>query len=366
VIPLRRTAFLLATALAGLPVPALAQDWLLLDGIADGEFWATDSGSPLLTRNDGTPAPLGRVQLFFGAAIRPELQLLALGELEAGKGGAEGKTEVDYDQLLLRYLRSPALVIDVGKFASPVGTFANRRFSPVNPLIGVPEGYPVTYPWGVKVDGTAGQFDYRAALISLPVSNENFVPEPAPWPRPALGAGFTPITGLRIGASYTRGPYLNADLGTAIPSGTFWENYAEQVVAFDGSFSRGYFEFHGEAAVSHYQIPTRESITGFGAYLEFKYTLAPRFFLATRLEYNKYAYIEPESDAPWEAELVPIYNGEFGAGYRLGAKTLLKLSYRRDTGSVEASQKSEFPSGNALAFQVSQSFDLKGLFTGHP
>jgi hypothetical protein len=354
---------LLIAAWLLLPTRLAAQDWLFLDGIVDGEFWATDSGSVLLTRNDGHPAPFGRLQLFAGVDLRQGLQLLALGELEAGKGGQEGKTEVNYDQLVLRYTRSPALTVNVGKFATPVGSFANRRFSPVNPLIGSPDGYPVLYPWGIQVGGAGSRFDYRVALVSLPYTHENYVPDPSAAPHLVLGAGITPSTGLRFGASFSLGPYLNRDLSSDLPPGSFWDDYSQTVGAVDAGFSRGYFEFHGEAAVQSFQVPTMsKSLTGFGSYLEFKYTFSPRFFAATRLEYNKYAYIEFE-DEEWKGELLPMSNGEIGVGYRPWSHTIIKLSYRRDHWSVDAAERDEFPTGNAVAVQISQSFDLKSWFS---
>ena len=109
-------------------------------------------------------------------------------------------------------------------------------------------------------------------------------------------------------------------------------------------------------------MPTLNSVTGFGSYLEFKYTFSPRFFAATRLEYNKYAYIEFEDEA-WSGELLPMYNGEFGIGYRPWAHTIIKLSYRHDDWPVEADEKAEFPTGNAFAVQISQSFDVKSWFS---
>ena len=345
------------------PVPAYGQDWLFLEGVADGEFWATDSGSALLTRNDGHPALLGRLQLFGGVVLRPELQLLVTGELEGGKGGEEGKTEVSVDQLVLRYLHSSLLVIDIGKFPTPVGTFSNRRFSPRNPLIGSPDGFPVTYPWGVVVGGTSTRLDYRAALVSLPYTHEDYVPDPSPAPHLVLGGGFTPLTGLRIGASFTRGPYLGRDLDASLPSGTFWQDYSQQVFAFDGRFSRGYFEFYGELALSRYEVPTRsETLDGIAYYGEFKFTWWPRFFTAVRLERNQYASIVPVTGGPWDARLVNLYDGEVGVGYRLWPRTLVKLSYRWDHWPGDANQPAPSPDGHALALQLSQRVDVTSIW----
>ncbi len=44
-----------------------------------------------------------------------------------------------------------------------VGTFAARRFSTRNPLIGEPDGYPIEYPVGVELSGSGARFDYRVA-----------------------------------------------------------------------------------------------------------------------------------------------------------------------------------------------------------
>ena len=38
--------------------PAAGQDWLLINGILEGEAWETDAGSTLLARNDGRPTAL--------------------------------------------------------------------------------------------------------------------------------------------------------------------------------------------------------------------------------------------------------------------------------------------------------------------
>jgi len=58
-----------ASLAAARPARSLAQGSVLLQGIADGEFWSTDARSNLLTRNNGQPAGLGRV-LHQGGSVR--------------------------------------------------------------------------------------------------------------------------------------------------------------------------------------------------------------------------------------------------------------------------------------------------------
>src|SRR5262249_12665518 len=148
--------------------------------------------------------------------------------------------------------------------------------------------------------------------------------------RPAVGAGFTPIVGLRIGGSFTTGSYLNDDYTPTQLSGQSWSYYEQRVGAADLAFARGYLETHFEASRGTYAVPGRATpIMGFSYYGEAKYTFTPRFFLAARAERNKYPFIRANATA-WTSRLTDFVDGELGAGYRLTSKTLLKTSVRGD------------------------------------
>jgi hypothetical protein len=354
----------LGVALAGAaPCRASAQGAVLVQGVADAEFWKTDSGSALLTRNDGRPGALGRLHLWGALELGSHVVVYAAGTAEGGKARSEPGTEWYTDMLGARYVQSEALVIDVGKMPHPVGAFASRRYSVRNPLIGLPDGYPVQYPLGLQVSGVRGRVDYRAAMVSLPVYHEGYVPDPTPTARPAIGGGFTPTTGVRVGASATWGPYLSSDLPATLLAGRSWRGYTQQVGAVDAQLSRGYLELRGELAASRYEVPGDSSgratvVHGLTYYAEAKYTLAPRLFVASRVERNDYAYIQPASDSAWFANPTDMYNGEIGAGYRLNAQTLLKASVRADRWVVPPALRAVLQNGTALALQVSRSFDV--------
>jgi hypothetical protein len=191
--------------------------------------------------------------------------------------------------------------------------------------------------------------------VSLPVTHEGYVPDPSPALRPALGAGYTPIPQLRVGASFTWGPYLNSELGTALPAGVDWKTYQQRVVAFDSRFSIGYFEFRGEVGFSRYDVPDQEPVNGVVYYAEVKQTWSPRFFVAARAERNDYPFIRPASGAPWTARPVDVYNGEVGIGFRASPGVLAKASYRHVWQSME-------PDGYAFAVQISWHTDIMGWF----
>jgi hypothetical protein len=361
-----RTASLAIALLLGATAShsAAAQGGVLLQGIVDAEFWRTDSGSVLLTRNSGRPGVLGRLQLWSAAEPLPGLIFYAQGQVERGRARQESGTTAELEQLGVRYVRSEAFALDIGKMTPVVGTFAARRLSTRNALIGVPDGYPVQYPIGVKLSGTRQRIDYRFAMTSLPVSHEGYTPDPSAAPRPAIGLGFTPFTGLRVGASATLGSYLNCDLPSSLLDGRSWRSFHQRVGAADVQFSRGYLEMWGEVGVGRYDVPGHANrVSGLTYYTEAKYTLSPRFFVASRFERNDYPFIQPRDASTWMATATNFYNGEIGAGFRVSAATLVKASYRADRWLVPETLRAILPNGSAFAVQVSRAFDVMELAT---
>ena len=362
---MRRAAAVAAMLVIGAQASA-AQLPLLFEGLADAEFWSTTATSNLLTRANGRPAPLGRVQAW--AAIEPVRRFVvyAQGEIEAGTARA-AYVDDDYhaavNQFGVRATASPALVFDVGRLLPVVGTFASRRFSNRNPLIGFPDGYALNYPYGSMVSGATKHVDYRAALVSLPASHRTYVPSPTQRLRPAAGVGVTPVVGVRIGGSFTVGPYLNDGFAQGQLQGRSWTSYAQRVMAMDARVSRGYLETHVEAARGSYDVPGRASpIVGYNYYGEAKYTFTPRFFVAGRAERNNYPFIRAAATG-FTARVTDFVNGEAGVGYRLAKGTLVKASVRGDRWWVaEGAQGFRGRGGTALAVQWSQAFDVAGWF----
>lgn len=337
----------------------------LLQGIVDGEAWSTDTMSRLLSRNGGDPATLGRLTLWGAAEPVTGWVLYAQGEAVEGTARASGYASSELQQLGLRYTASSRVVVDLGKITYPVGAFAERRFSNRNPLIGEPDGYPVEYPVGAQISGVAKWLDYRAAVVSLPVYHQGYQPEPSAAPRPAFGIGITPTIGVRLGASGTWGPYLNSRYTSADLGGGSWKDFHQRVVAFDARASRGYLETHAELGFTHYDVPTAGVSTGTTGYVEAKYTLAPRWFVAARGEVNDYPFIASFSPGKWVATRTDLSDYEAGVGYRLGFSTIVKVSYRWDKWDVTP-QNYTFvrPGGHAIAVQVSRSFDVLSWFAG--
>jgi hypothetical protein len=340
---------------------AVAQSPVQFQGIADAEFWSTSGESRLLSRDEDRPSGLGRIALWGAAEPVSGLVFFAEGQAEGGPAHiGVHQYRLEADQFGVRYARSPLLVVDVGRLVPVIGTFAARRFSTRNPLIGVPDGYPLVYPGGAEVSGEGRHFDYRAALVTLPVSHPGYQPTPTARLRPAVGFGVTPFTGFRLGGSFTAGSYLNDDLPATELNGQTWSSYQQRVVAFDLAFARGYLETHAEAARGSYDVPGRAEAVGWTYYGEAKYTFGPRFFVATRIERNEYPFIAPAPPS-WNVQLNDFVDGEAGVGYRLTANTLLKASIRSDRWwppGVQPMYGTGRPDGRAIALQWSQAFDV--------
>jgi hypothetical protein len=365
----KRWAYAIATGVcvALAPGTAAAQRGLLLQGIVDVEGWSTNATSNLLTRNRGNLAGLARLQAWGAIEPLPSVVLYAQGEAATGSAVPTSNTRAEAEQFGLRYGRTEHFVVDAGRITPVIGTFASRHFSTRNPLIGEPDGYTLDYPYGVKVSGEVTHADYRIALVSLPTTHINYQPTPTGRLRPAVGFGVTPMVGLRIGGSFTIGPYLNSALDSVLPTSSPWTDYNQRVAAVDFSFSRGYLETHAEGARGTFEVPGRATpITGFTYYGEAKYTLSPRFYIAARVERNKYPFIRRTTTA-WVSRLTDFVDGEAGIGVRLTANTLLKGSYLADRWWVAPTATGfRGQGGHAIALQLSQAFDVMGLLERTP
>lgn len=355
---------LVASTLCAARLPAQHAGALVL---LDGEGWKTDSGSFLTARNNGDPLGIARATGWL--TLQPVRQLELLAEAW-GEAGTDGEQRGHLDQAEAKLTLSSALVLEGGQLLTPVGAFARRRFSNTNPLVGRPDTYPPGYSLGALLSGMMGPFDYRLGVANEAPLDTRYIPKSGKAIRPVGAVGFRFGPALRIGLSGTYGPYLG-DQDTVVnnlPPGLDPDSMQQTLVGFEAHFSVGYLDMYGEYLWSRYDVPassptgTSQPVDGRGWYVEARYTVSPRVFVAGRVEANDYVFVLPINQFFWVGSPRMVRDAEVGAGYRLGANTLLKASYRRDSWPDPDPPGLTFPDGYAWAVQISQTIDIGKLF----
>lgn len=278
-----------------------------------------------------------------------------------------------------------------GKFLAPFGNFLERRFASTNPLIGVPAAYaifnnlsafvlPTSNSALLRTRGTGrslGAYQSQTSMRSTGAlspqlisrnSGLNVVPEslyltglqalgtPGKW-RYALALTngalynpaennssrglnlmarlvFEPVTGLLLGASFARGVYLDRNSVQPVLGdiGKKTEMFHQTTFSADAGYTYGHAQVWIEYIRNRYDAPLlAENLTLDAGYLEAKYNLSARFFMAARFSGVWYGKISDPEDVdadgdrqePWD---YPITLFELGLGYRAHRNAFFKLA----------------------------------------
>ena len=226
----------------------------------------------------------------FQGLVRPQVQRLS--------GSGEWNRQIWVADI--RYER-PGRVgfrVEGGYIPSPVG-LANLTLRPqVNPTISQPaelftsipslelRGPRINllggiYPLGAQATVSARHWDGRVAVIDNSPLRLRRVFSPVNPPRFAnvvVGAGVTPVVGLRIGASVTRGGWMRAGESPAITA-----DRDARIVTVESELAFRHTSLAGEWV--HDALETSfGNRTAAGWYVQGAQTLAPRWFVAGRVE----------------------------------------------------------------------------------
>lgn len=348
------------------PQARSADERWLMQGLADLAWYDTDPGSALLSVNGGDGAGSGALRLWAAGQLAPGFDGFAMGKYEslAPEAGDDRQADADLEQAYLRYTgRGKArYMAEAGRLVTPVGDFSSRYLPDQNPLVGAPSDYSVAYPEGAKLTGWVKKFDMMAAAVNRPLLADWYaMPSGKAW-RPMLSAGWTPVTGLRMGLFATQGPYLGEEASLSLAAGDSWQDFDQTIEGFEMRYGRGHFEMHGQYALSRYEVPGHDRDSrGRVWYVEPRYAFTPRFFAALRLENNDYPYIIPIYGTTWIGSNAQVADIEAGLGVRFLPDLTLKVSYREDKWTVDEALKSILPDGHAFAAQLAYHFDVRGL-----
>lgn len=260
-----------------------------------------------------------------------------------------------------------------GKIPWRIGTYAERTYAQKNPLIGTPllyhyhtalrsdrlvpgpealadaagtgqygpvydasgrgyRGMPIIYDrcWdaGVMATGSLRPVEFSAGFVngapgaSNPGNDRN---NGRSW----LGRfGLQPWPGVRVGASYSRGPWMPDAFQPQLPAGRTVNGYAQTVVMADAEWLFSTVELRGEGAWNEWETPTAGDVDVRGGYLEAKLGLPSGAFAAARWGVLKFGDVIDSTGAarPWDHDVARI---ETGLGYRIQRGAILKAVYQQ-------------------------------------
>lgn len=235
------------------------------------------------------------------------------------------------------------LRVDAGLIPSPVG-LANLtiRRPHLNPTISQPSslfsplpaperGAPrpnllgAVYPLGTQVTLSSARWDARAAVIDTsPLRRRRILyrTNPPRFTNVVIGGGVTPVVGLRIGGSVTRGGWMRAGEGPAVTS-----DLDATIVTIESEFAFRYTKVAGEWVRDSIETTLGTRVAS-GWFVHGQQTLAPRWFVAGRVERITSPFILA-TGAGLDQALASV---EEAVGFRLTPEITVRVGHRARRG----------------------------------
>ena len=250
-------------------------------------------------------------------------------------------------QLQVRYVSSTRVPFrfDGGILPSPIGLSTLELQAHRNPLINLPSYYFVPlpaingrfdnvrlisggYPVGAMVSVSGGRWDARGGITdSSPVQPRNVfsAARPPAQPQIVVGGGITPVTGMRLGAGFSRGRYRP---GTS-PAGPIDGPSTATVVNVEAEYAIGYTRVSGEWVRDRFDTPYGASVAR-GFNVQAVHTLSPRIFAAARgTRVTAPIATTPSTNHLSSSDIEAVL------GYRLTTEVTLRGGYQRQRGYRE-------------------------------
>jgi hypothetical protein len=267
---------------------------------------------------------------------------------------ATGVSSADLWIATVRYQRSgrATMRIDGGLLASPVGlaNFTVRR-PHLNPTIGQPASLFLSlpspegpgprpglmgaiYPLGGQFSLSGRRWDARAAIIDTSPLRRRGVfsnPKPPRFTNVVLGGGVTPLVGLHVGASVTRGGWLRAG-----ESPTSLVDRDATVVSVESEYEVGYTKVAAEWVRSSMDTSAGMRV-GSGWFTQVQRILAPRWFVAARIE-----RIEAPLVLPTGVQMQRLTGTEEVIGFRLTPEVTVRGGHRARQAFGQATTTHQF------------------------
>jgi hypothetical protein len=318
---------------------------------------------------------LREIRLGLTASVRASSRLALLGEVRA-----ENFDHVSPFALYARITPLPARRLDIqlGRIPPTFGAFTRRAYGRDNPLIGYPLAYQyltslradavpasadellrmrgrgwqtsytvgntaphrglplvTAFNWDTGVQVTTGwrALDVTGAVTNGSASNPRVSDDNA-GKQIALRAALTPLPGLVVGSSFSRGQFLSRRVLTLAGS-TDDRRFVQRANGLDVEYSRDHWLVRADAVLSRWQLPSFSApdsnglLTAFAGTLEGRYTFLPGAYAAARVEHLTFNRIAGATRrAAWDA---PVSRLEVGGGYYLQRNVVARLSFQHNS-----------------------------------
>ncbi len=317
------------------------------------------------------------------AAFRLNSRFSLLGDVRVLGAIGEGGWTVDPYALFARIRPWPEKFFDVqlGLVPPVFGAFSRRGYSADTPLIGFPLAYqyvtslrpdalPATaddlllkrgrgwrvrypvgnpaadhgvplmeglrYPIGVEVHGGSEKVEAAAAVTTGSLA----VPGGSVGGSTQVSGRFAvrPVVGLVLGASASRGVFLERSLTDALGTTGQSGMNDQRAAGFDAEYSRGYWLVRAEGIFSSWRVPAvaapyiDKPLHAFGIDVEGRYRILPGLSAAVRVGHLGFNQVSgSKGPTGWEAT---VWRAEAGGSYALRRNVVVKAVYQynwRDT-----------------------------------
>jgi hypothetical protein len=274
-----------------------------------------------------------------------------------------------------------SLGVQAGRFASPFGSYALRHLTVADPFIrpplpyehrtllvrkhipgseggvatwddwpvffrtpGAPPVWDVPYQAGAMVFGRAGPVDLRVAAMSGAPSSDprdwGFEADRFERPSWVVAARTALSPALDVGASYTRGPWMQEPFGgTVPPPAESWRDFDQELFSADVAYLRGPMMLRAEAILDLWQVPNLEHRLRDVSYTaEVQWDLWTGVSAAGRFGLIDFGTVRAGSgeEVDWDRD---VYRVEASLGYRVVRNAGVTVSaYHQDARASDATR----------------------------
>jgi hypothetical protein len=341
---------------------------------SDSRVCADDTG--FFNYTDYEHSSLRMLRVGLTASIKAHDRLSILGEVRS-----EDMGQVRPYALFVRFRpwRSRAFDVQAGRVPPTFGAFARRTYPADNLLIGYPlayqyltslrpdalpanadellrmrgrgwssnfsigdlasdRGLPIVsaFRWdtGVQLHAAGRMVEAALAVTTGSLANP-LVRDDNAGKQVAGRVRLTPATGLILGVSAARGPYLTRDASRSAGAGQRNGQFTQTALGADAEYSRRYYLLRIEAIVSDWRLPIVNApeitlpLRASSMLVEGRYKIRPGLYLAARFDHLGFSEVSGTArTAEWDA---PVTRVELGGGYSLLHNLLLKASFQHNT-----------------------------------